>query len=85
MADVNAKSVLTAPIFKNNPIALQILGDLFCSSGYHQHERIAGNGASGYFCDGLFEPVRIVDPEPYSVFDPYHCSNDHYCVAGYRG
>ena len=25
MADVNAKGVLTAPIFKNNPIALQIL------------------------------------------------------------
>nr|WP_298059489.1 NADH:ubiquinone reductase (Na(+)-transporting) subunit D [uncultured Halomonas sp.] len=30
MADVNAKSVLTAPIFKNNPIALQILG--ICSA-----------------------------------------------------
>lgn len=30
MADVNAKGVLTAPIFKNNPIALQILG--ICSA-----------------------------------------------------
>ncbi|CAH1044927.1 NADH:ubiquinone reductase (Na(+)-transporting) subunit D [Halomonas sp. TD01] len=30
MADANAKSVLTAPIFKNNPIALQILG--ICSA-----------------------------------------------------
>ena len=30
MADVNAKSVLTAPIFQNNPIALQILG--ICSA-----------------------------------------------------
>ncbi|GGW27176.1 NADH:ubiquinone reductase (Na(+)-transporting) subunit D [Vreelandella hamiltonii] len=30
MADVNAKSVLTAPVFKNNPIALQILG--ICSA-----------------------------------------------------
>ena len=30
MADVNAKSVLTALIFKNNPIALQILG--ICSA-----------------------------------------------------
>ncbi len=30
MADVNAKGVLTAPIFKNKPIALQILG--ICSA-----------------------------------------------------
>ena len=30
MADVNAKGVLTAPIFQNNPIALQILG--ICSA-----------------------------------------------------
>jgi len=30
MADANAKSVLTAPVFKNNPIALQILG--ICSA-----------------------------------------------------
>ncbi|MDQ7729915.1 NADH:ubiquinone reductase (Na(+)-transporting) subunit D [Halomonas sp. SpR8] len=30
MADVNAKGVLTAPIFHNNPIALQILG--ICSA-----------------------------------------------------
>ncbi|HCR96722.1 MULTISPECIES: NADH:ubiquinone reductase (Na(+)-transporting) subunit D [Halomonas] len=30
MADVNAKSVLIAPIFQNNPIALQILG--ICSA-----------------------------------------------------
>ena len=30
MADVSAKGVLTAPIFKNNPIALQILG--ICSA-----------------------------------------------------
>lgn len=30
MADVNAKNVLTAPIFQNNPIALQILG--ICSA-----------------------------------------------------
>ncbi|MCL4409063.1 MAG: NADH:ubiquinone reductase (Na(+)-transporting) subunit D [Gammaproteobacteria bacterium] len=30
MADLNAKGVLTAPIFKNNPIALQILG--ICSA-----------------------------------------------------
>ncbi|WP_249978511.1 NADH:ubiquinone reductase (Na(+)-transporting) subunit D [Vreelandella olivaria] len=30
MADVNAKNVLVAPIFKNNPIALQILG--ICSA-----------------------------------------------------
>ena len=30
MADVTAKGVLTAPIFKNNPIALQILG--ICSA-----------------------------------------------------
>ncbi|MGM0825799.1 MAG: NADH:ubiquinone reductase (Na(+)-transporting) subunit D [Pseudomonadota bacterium] len=30
MADVNAKGALTAPIFKNNPIALQILG--ICSA-----------------------------------------------------
>ena len=30
MADVTPKSVLTAPIFKNNPIALQILG--ICSA-----------------------------------------------------
>lgn len=30
MADVNAKSVLVSPIFKNNPIALQILG--ICSA-----------------------------------------------------
>ncbi|QNI03248.1 NADH:ubiquinone reductase (Na(+)-transporting) subunit D [Halomonas sp. SH5A2] len=30
MADANAKGVLTAPIFKNNPIALQILG--ICSA-----------------------------------------------------
>lgn len=30
MADVNAKGVLVAPIFKNNPIALQILG--ICSA-----------------------------------------------------
>tara|TARA_R110002020_G_C16097361_1_gene758396 strand:- start:28 stop:696 length:669 start_codon:yes stop_codon:yes gene_type:complete len=30
MADLNAKGVLTAPIFQNNPIALQILG--ICSA-----------------------------------------------------
>jgi Na+-transporting NADH:ubiquinone oxidoreductase subunit D len=30
MADLNAKDALTAPIFKNNPIALQILG--ICSA-----------------------------------------------------
>ncbi|AQU82674.1 MAG: NADH:ubiquinone reductase (Na(+)-transporting) subunit D [Halomonas sp.] len=30
MADINAKGALTAPIFKNNPIALQILG--ICSA-----------------------------------------------------
>ncbi|MBR2515733.1 MAG: NADH:ubiquinone reductase (Na(+)-transporting) subunit D [Halomonas sp.] len=30
MADLNAKGALTAPIFKNNPIALQILG--ICSA-----------------------------------------------------
>ncbi|MGQ7262673.1 NADH:ubiquinone reductase (Na(+)-transporting) subunit D [Vreelandella sp. V005] len=30
MADVNAKGVLTAPVFQNNPIALQILG--ICSA-----------------------------------------------------
>ncbi len=85
MADVNAKGVLTAPIFKNNTHCTANLGDLFCVGGHHQHERFAGNGVGGNFCHFLLELVRIADSEPYSVLDPYHCSDDHHSLAGDRG
>ena len=60
-AKVNLKGLLFDPIVKNNPIALQIFGYLFCISGNDPITNSNRYGDCGKFGNRFLQFVHFID------------------------